>query len=120
MTASVRAAMRIVLAATLSLACIGSIGAARHSARAASGDPAPSPPVVNGPTTKYGTEIPSLRTRFGRTYQSPGGSYVAVVTPASQNFKDAQGAWQPIDTSLAAAAAGHVNRANRYRVTLPD
>jgi RHS repeat-associated protein len=115
-----RTSARIAFAAVLCLVCAGSLGAARQVARADAGDPAPSPPAVNGPTTKYGVEIPSLRTRFGRTYQSRSGSYVAVISAASVNFKDASGAWQPIDTSLVPSSHGHVNKANRFSVTLPD
>jgi RHS repeat-associated protein len=115
-----RTSARVAFAAVLCLVCAGSLGAARQSARADAGDPAPSPPAVNGPTTKYGVEIPSLRTRFGRTYQSRSGSYVAVISAASANFKDASGAWQPIETSLVPSSHGHVNKANRFSVTLPD
>lgn len=113
-----RTPARIAFVVVLCFVCAGSLGVARQVARADTGDPAPSPPAVNGPTTKYGVEIPSLRTRFGRTYQSKSGSYAAVISAASANFKDAQGAWQPVDTSLVSSSAGHVNKANRFYLSI--
>jgi RHS repeat-associated protein len=79
--------------------------------------------VASGPKTKDGIEIPALRTRNSRTYQSSTGSFVAVVSAGAVNYRDVFGEWQPIDNTLGPArTAGYAfeNRANSYRLSLPS
>jgi len=67
-------------------------------------------------------EVPGLRTRTSRTYLV-NGEYQAVLYSGSVNYRDASGAWQPIDDSLVAStAAGYAlqNKANQYTLLLPS
>jgi hypothetical protein len=45
-------------------------------------------------------ELPGKRTATSSTFLNPNGSYTTVVSPTPVNYRDAAGAWQPIDTSL--------------------
>jgi YD repeat-containing protein len=64
-------------------------------------------------------ELPTLRTRFSRTYATRRGGRVARVFAGSVNYRTG-GTWRAIDNRLARARDGDLeNRANRYRVELP-
>lgn len=114
-----RAVARVAVAAVVvALLTLSFSGGGRHVARA--DDAVPPPLSADGPVTKDGKEITSLRTRTSRTFQAPTGSFVAVVGQGSLNFKDAAGNWQPIDNKLSADGNGTFhNGANRYKVDLP-
>ncbi len=65
-------------------------------------------------------ELPELRTRTSRTYALPNGTFDAIVSQHSLNYRDAQGAWQPIDNSLVpAGGGGYANKGNAYSAHLP-
>ncbi len=67
-------------------------------------------------------EVPGLRTRTSRTYLV-NGEYQAVLYSGSVNYRDAAGAWQPIDNSLVpSTVAGYAlqNKANQYTLLLPS
>lgn len=46
------------------------------------------------------TEINALRTENSRTWENPDGTYTKEVSQGPMNYRDAAGAWQPIDLSL--------------------
>lgn len=75
--------------------------------------------TVDTTVTKYGRELPGLRSRSGRTYQAPNGSLKTVLHAEAVNYRDAQGKWQPIDNSLVPANGGYRNKANSFAVELP-
>lgn len=72
-------------------------------------------------------ELAALRTRTSRTVaigadaKAGRGMRVVTIAPGSLNFQDSKGAWQPIDNTLVAGAAGYAwqNKANRYTLALP-
>jgi RHS repeat-associated protein len=63
----------------------------------------PAVSIPASPTVK--TELASARTQYSRTYANPGGKYTLQSGTNRLNYKDANGAWQPIDTTLVAAPA---------------
>lgn len=79
---------------------------------------APADPARKGP------EITGLRTKTSRTFAGPGGARVAEMFAVPVNYKDAQGDWKKIDTSLSAdgAGAGYAAKsgANEWSVQLPE
>ena len=78
--------------------------------------------VASGSVPPVADEVPSLRTRTSRTYLV-NGEYQAVLYSGSVNYRDATGAWQPIDNSLVASTvAGYAlqNKANQYTLLLPS
>jgi RHS repeat-associated protein len=67
-------------------------------------------------------EVPRLRTKYSRTYVTPEGSLEAVVSQGPVNYRDASGAWRPIDDTLVPSTQpGYAwqNRADGYQVLLP-
>ena len=94
-------------------------------------DPAYEPPAKHGtsytaPTPKAKPSTPfektNLRTRNSRTFSNGGRQLTTLVYPDSVNYRDASGAWQPIDNSLVKTGLAHYayqNKANRYTVYLP-
>ena len=71
------------------------------------------------PAASHGPEIPALRGMYSRTYEGSHGTAQLVLYPEPVNYRDAHGAWQPIDDSLVPSGAAYVNRADRYTVKLP-
>jgi hypothetical protein len=66
-----------------------------------------------------GVELPELRTATSRTYEAEGGKRVAQISSAPIHYRDATGAWQPIDNTLVSTMGSLRNRANAYAVDLP-
>jgi RHS repeat-associated protein len=66
-------------------------------------------------------EVVGLRTRTARTYQTGDGNYATVLGIDPVNYRDATGAWQPIDDSLVTTNNGlsFRNKANQYVVEVP-
>src|SRR5262245_31657636 len=60
------------------------------------------------------TEVVRLRTPNSRTFQRSDGRMETRISSAPMNFRDASGAWQPIDNTLVAGDARVHNRAGRY------
>lgn len=60
-----------------------------------------------------------MRTARSTTFDLGDGRYRTRSYPDPVNYRDAAGAWQPIDNTLVAATGGWTNRAGPYRVTLP-
>jgi RHS repeat-associated protein len=75
--------------------------------------------TVDAPSLLPGKEVVSLRDRFSRTYVTSSGLYRKVTSLSPVNFRNANGAWQPIDSTLAPAPGGFVNKANDVHVHLP-
>ena len=74
-----------------------------------------------GPSSATKKEIIGRRSRNSRTYQS-GGNFETLIYPASINYQDAKGNWQPIDDTLVAAsnpAYAYQNKANSYTAFFP-
>src|SRR4051812_26244691 len=68
-------------------------------------------------------ELPGKRTATSNTYLNTDGSYTAEVAPQPVNFRDASGAWQPIDTTLVAAndtAYAFQNAAGPFKAMFKD
>lgn len=65
-------------------------------------------------------EQPDLRTQTTETFLNPDGTWTLKAYGAPIHYKDAQGQWQPIDTTLTAdssdAGYAYGNRANDWRV----
>jgi RHS repeat-associated protein len=68
--------------------------------------------------------VASLASRFSNTYSVPKSrQYLSVVYAAAVNYKDAAGAWTPIDNALVSSSdTGFAlqNKANSYRLRLPS
>lgn len=78
--------------------------------------------LPTGSVPPVADEVPGLRTRTSRTYLV-NGEYQAVLYSGSVNYRDAMGAWQPIDNSLVpSSVAGYAlqNKANQYTLLLPS
>jgi hypothetical protein len=73
--------------------------------------PAPSPsasssgPAVGTVASDSPQELPSLRTETAKFFRMPDGSHVAEVYPGPIHYRDAQGYWQDIDTTLVPSTA---------------
>ncbi len=111
----------VVVVAVVSVLPGGVRGAAAEGGRAgAPAEESPAPKLAaDGPKTAHGREIPGLRTRTSRTYLNEAREMVTLVSAAAVNFRDAEGAWRPIDNTLVEMAGGYRNRANAYAVELP-
>jgi hypothetical protein len=104
-------------------------GAGPHPAALASAAAAPAalPPIPSIPgrfAAMHGkpVEVPRLRTRFSHTVANGDGTFTATYTLGAQNYRDATGAWQPIDDTLVPATTGgfaYQNHANAYPLLLP-
>ncbi|MCA1842332.1 MAG: DNRLRE domain-containing protein, partial [Actinobacteria bacterium] len=90
------------------------------------GGPIPFGAPVSGPQGALGglggREVVERRTERSRTSVTPDGHFETAFYGVPVNYRDAQGAWQPIDNTLVAGAApdyGLRNAANRISVSLP-
>ena len=93
--------------------------AATRTDRQATGGP---PPQTAFQPQVHGSEIARLRTASSRTYAVRGGKLQTILSTVPVNYRDAKGAFQPIDDTLVpstAGGAGFQNRANSYALTLP-
>lgn len=67
------------------------------------------------------TEMAGERTEFSRTFREPDGSNLTQLSHAPLNFRDATGAWQPIDTTLVPVGDGALaSAAGPVAVTVPE
>ena len=65
-------------------------------------------------------DVPSLRTEESSTQVLPDGRFETSVSQTPVNLSDGQGGWEPIDTTLVAAAGGGWTAGNvGYELTLP-
>lgn len=79
-----------------------------------------SDPVDRSVTGIVGVEVPQLRTENSRTYRRPDGSMQARISTTPLNYRDASGAWKPIDNELRTLPNGSLeNRASSFKVRLP-
>lgn len=110
----------IALAATGSIRLVSEAGAAESAAPV---QPLGDPTLLQRPGLPEGSrEVPALRKRNARTYLTPKGDYVAELFPGSINYRDEQGAWQPIENELVPSSSpGSAlrNKGNRYTLELP-
>jgi len=101
---------------------VGARGAVR-APRAAAADLVSSLRAEPAAAAKSGErELPALRGATSRTFLAPSGSRRLVSSTGPVNYRDARGAWQPIDDTLMpdpSAPAGYVNTANSYTVRFP-
>jgi RHS repeat-associated protein len=58
------------------------------------------PDRVGQKSPKTRTELPTQRSANGRVFANPNGTFTAEINAGRVNYKDANGAWQPIDTTL--------------------
>src|SRR5690348_4509199 len=68
-------------------------------------------------------EHPGKRTATSSTYLNQDGSFTTVVAPQAVNYRDASGAWQPIDTTLVSSStSGYAfqNAAGPFRALFKD
>jgi hypothetical protein len=81
--------------------------------RAAAEEPVAEAPVVV-------RELTERRTQYGATYLLSNGAFRTVLSQAPVHFKDADGAWQPIDSRLVPAkeAGSYVTAAAPVTVTV--
>lgn len=97
--------------------------AAAFAATAANTQPVGGPPPGSfAAPAAARQELPQSRTRTSRTYALGDGSAQVVLAPGPINYRDGQGAWQPIaNTLVPVAAPGYArqNRANGYALQLP-
>jgi hypothetical protein len=68
-----------------------------------------------------GQEDPSLRTAHSSTTVDALGRHVLRLYPAAVNYRDANGAWQPVDNTLVSdSSGGATNAANSFQAALPS
>ncbi|WBB58179.1 polymorphic toxin-type HINT domain-containing protein [Streptomyces sp. WMMC500] len=65
-------------------------------------------------------ELPGERTAYSRTYANDDGTHTTETSPDPLNFRDADGEWYPIDTTLRARPGGWDNAADSVDVRLGD
>ena len=114
----------LILVPLLRLAPTPTAFAAPTPAATATGMPSGGAPGwAAGTDLTAGSELPARRTANSRTYTLGHGLLQTVYAADAVNYRDAAGAWQPIDNTLVADTAtpgsAAVNRANRYQVHVP-
>lgn len=67
-----------------------------------------------------GVEVPSMRTEHSRSYRQPDGGLKTRLSLDAVNYRGADGAWKPVDSTLKRTAAGVENAAGALKVLLPD
>ncbi len=75
-------------------------------------------PAVQAPAPTG--ELPDRRTRNSKTSRNSNGTYTTTIATGPVNYRDRQGRWQPIDSTLVSAgSSGYAwsNRANAYSVS---
>jgi RHS repeat-associated protein len=73
------------------------------------------------PSEPAGAELENKRTATSQTFQLPDGSRETRVFESPINYRDDQGAWQPIEEGLEPAdGAGLTNGDNSFDLSLPD
>jgi hypothetical protein len=68
-------------------------------------------------------ELPGKRTATSSTYLNHDGTFTTVVAPQAVNYRDATGAWQPIDTTLVSSTTSDYafqNAAGPFRALFKD
>ncbi|MEU4652764.1 LamG-like jellyroll fold domain-containing protein [Streptomyces sp. NPDC023723] len=73
-------------------------------------------PGVTGFDAARSKELPAERDGFSRTYANEDGTRTTEVSPTPVNYRDAAGAWQPIDPALRADGDGWRNTADAVGV----
>lgn len=85
--------------------------------------PASARPAIAAPGAPSGApaqrEVVRLRTESSRTVEVPGGGYRTTVSSAPVHYRDAGGAWQPIDTTLVGDGAVWRPKAAGWTAELP-
>ena len=91
----------ILALAFITLSVVPLVGAS-SAAEAPDAPAADSAVEASAPAAPAG-DIPSLRTRTSRTYSVDDGDREAHIFTEAINYRDAEGAWQPIDNTLVAS-----------------
>ena len=73
-------------------------------------------PTETSASTQPDQEIATARTQTSDSYQRADNTRYAVISADPVNYKDAEGKWQPIDSSLVADSSGWHNTANEFSV----
>ncbi|HEY2282536.1 MAG TPA: RHS repeat-associated core domain-containing protein [Solirubrobacteraceae bacterium] len=114
------------LTAMIGWSCVPAL-AAEGSLQAGVGAEALTAPTAAEPsgaeavvTAPHGPEIPALRSAYSRTYEGRNGTAQLVLYSQPVNYRDAHGAWQPVDDNLVPSGSVYVNHADRYRAELPS
>jgi RHS repeat-associated protein len=116
---------RVALVVTAAVVAWGLPALAGSPAQSASAAPAGTRADVSAITAaapRDPVERTELRTRTSRTYANPDGSFSAVISPGSVNYRDDSGDWQTIENTLVPTSTpGYAwkNQANRYDLFLP-
>jgi hypothetical protein len=77
----------------------------------------PARPKIVGFGAATSHEVPAMRDRYGDNYENADGTWTGRYYTRPVNYRDGQGAWQPIDSSLVGDGAGRWrNRADSARV----
>ena len=109
-------AVRLATASAFVLAVLPVLGVASAGSTAAATG-------TNGavPVAPSEHELAGLRSQGSDTYVEVNGLHKTVFSAASVNYRDGNGAWQPIDSSLAASPGGgwHI-AANSWSAQLPS
>ena len=71
-------------------------------------------------STSVVRELSERRTASSRTFFTERGALATRIYAGSVNFKDGNGKWQRIDDDLTPTPGGYVNKANRFRLAVPD
>ncbi|HVS07313.1 MAG TPA: DNRLRE domain-containing protein [Candidatus Dormibacteraeota bacterium] len=78
-------------------------------------------PAAGAPSAGPGKEVVADRSRNSRTFVR-GANFETLIYPASINYRDGKGKWQPIDNTLVPSSIGgfaYQNRANSYTAAFP-
>jgi RHS repeat-associated protein len=69
--------------------------------------------------TRARAELVARRTEASRTFVTPTGEFETELGAGPLHYRDARGAWQPIDARLVESAMGWQTRANTVRLSVP-
>jgi hypothetical protein len=106
--------MRLIVAMLTALLALGC-----GIALAAQGET--SGPVTDSTPSAQAVEVASKRTATSQTFELPDGSLETRIFANPVNYRDADGAWKPIDDQLEEVEGGGIgNGSNAFDVSLPE
>jgi len=119
-SARVRALALVVAIGVAGIAAWALLASRSAAPAARAADAIPSPRVDHSAPYSGGDELVGLRTASSRTYLAPNGMHIARVFQGPVNFKDKDGHWRAIDPRLERDGSTWVNRANGFRIEIPQ
>jgi hypothetical protein len=100
-----------MLATLLALGCGIALGAQDES----------NAPATDSTPSAQAVELAPKRTATSQTFELPDGSLETRIFANPVNYRDADGAWKPIDDQLEEVAGGGIgNGSNAFDVSLPE